>query len=500
MMLALSLVAVPALGQQTATDSIKAIMQKAQNGDATAQNTVGSWCYTGRNGCKQSYAEALKWWTKAAKQGNAMAIGNMGMCYQTGHGIARDSMMASQLYDKSIQKGNVALLKEHERLSEQGKAFSSMYVAHSYKEGIGVKKDAVTSARYYIKASGQGSVEGTREGALALLNGGKSQEAVRMFKKGLDAGDLSCTYWYGKLLFDGKGIKQDREQGVLYMMKAAEHGMPAAMYQVGECYREGLGIAQDDDKAVEMYHKAAALEQSGAEWELAMMYKDGHGTARDYQEALYWFAKAAAKGYARRFKRFCQDSEAENWTATDFMTYLRGMKAYRQGNISEAAGYFKKLEKAKVEEAMLMTALCNLCQTYDRRNEKKAIKSLHTLSSTNARAKYELALCYDKAKSTERDAAKAVALLQEAAEAGYGEAQCYLGDMLFEGRGTPRDYQKAVKLYNLAWQSGHLTSASAKRLATCYEYAWGTEKNTVRAEAVKRLDTTDHIDELLKLF
>lgn len=53
-----------------ATSQKYEILQKAKDGDAAAQNEVGSWCYNGTNGKKVNYTEALQWWAKAAKQGN----------------------------------------------------------------------------------------------------------------------------------------------------------------------------------------------------------------------------------------------------------------------------------------------------------------------------------------------------------------------------------------------------------------------------------------------
>ena len=91
-----------ASAQQTleeATDSIKNVLALAKKGDAVAQNEVGGWYYRGRH-VKQNYEEALQWWAKSAKQGNVQAIGNMGLCYQTGHGIAQDSLRAIQLYQR----------------------------------------------------------------------------------------------------------------------------------------------------------------------------------------------------------------------------------------------------------------------------------------------------------------------------------------------------------------------------------------------------------------
>ncbi|MBR6981003.1 MAG: sel1 repeat family protein [Prevotella sp.] len=75
-------------------DSIAVIIEKANQGDAEAQNTVAKWLYYGYGNLKQDYEKALQFWVLAAKQDNVGAIAGMAMCYQFEHGAKRDSTMA----------------------------------------------------------------------------------------------------------------------------------------------------------------------------------------------------------------------------------------------------------------------------------------------------------------------------------------------------------------------------------------------------------------------
>ncbi len=95
---------------------------------------------------------------------------------------------------------------------------------------------------------------------------------------------------------------------------------------------------------------------------------------------------------------------------------------------------------------------------------------------------------------------EAVALITKAAEAGMPEAQCYLGDMYYEGRGVAQDYTQAVALYKQALSQSQLSQVSAKRLAECYDNAWGglqTDKEA--AKALREANYTDYIPATLKL-
>ena len=46
--------------------------------------------YYGGQGVAQDYAEAVKWYRKAAEQNDAGAQYNLGVCYANGDGVAKD--------------------------------------------------------------------------------------------------------------------------------------------------------------------------------------------------------------------------------------------------------------------------------------------------------------------------------------------------------------------------------------------------------------------------
>jgi TPR repeat protein len=45
-------------------------------------------------GVTQDYAEAVKWWRKAAEQGYAKAQSNLGLMYHKGYGVLQDTVAA----------------------------------------------------------------------------------------------------------------------------------------------------------------------------------------------------------------------------------------------------------------------------------------------------------------------------------------------------------------------------------------------------------------------
>ena len=60
------------LGDTSPADDIETLRKAAEQGDADAQTALGMRYYTG-DGVPKDYAEAVKWYHKAAEQGHAIA-------------------------------------------------------------------------------------------------------------------------------------------------------------------------------------------------------------------------------------------------------------------------------------------------------------------------------------------------------------------------------------------------------------------------------------------
>ena len=75
---------------------------------------------------RQDYAEAVKWYRKAANQGDAAAQLNLGNCYYKGQGVRQDYAEAVKLYREA---------------ANQGRKEAIDVLIHCYENGIGVEQD-----------------------------------------------------------------------------------------------------------------------------------------------------------------------------------------------------------------------------------------------------------------------------------------------------------------------------------------------------------------------
>lgn len=84
--------------------------------EAKRNYEIGYDYYWGNNGKKVNYTEAVKYFRKAADQGNTMALHNIGMCYEHGHGVQKSLSEAVKWYRKAAEQGEVASTFALERL------------------------------------------------------------------------------------------------------------------------------------------------------------------------------------------------------------------------------------------------------------------------------------------------------------------------------------------------------------------------------------------------
>lgn len=92
---------VPVVTQQGTVEGLRA---RAEEGDAEAQNELGSSYYTG-NGVLQDDGEAAQWIKRAADQGYAPAQYNLGLLYFRSRGVLGDDVEAATWYRRAAEQG-----------------------------------------------------------------------------------------------------------------------------------------------------------------------------------------------------------------------------------------------------------------------------------------------------------------------------------------------------------------------------------------------------------
>ena len=86
---------------------------------AGAQNNLGT-CYYNGVGVSKDYSEAVKWFRKAAYQGDANAQNNYAICFEKGHGVTKDYSEAAKWFRKAAEQGHENAKKQLQKIQEMG--------------------------------------------------------------------------------------------------------------------------------------------------------------------------------------------------------------------------------------------------------------------------------------------------------------------------------------------------------------------------------------------
>ena len=130
-----------AAGYETGTPDYAGALGRYRTSECRRNGSVKVHFYYGSYNIKQDYAEALKWFRKAAGQGCENAQNNLGILYANGYGVEQDHAEALKWFRKAVEQGN-------------GKAKSNL--GDLYRYGHGVEQDYDEALKWYRKAAGQG--------------------------------------------------------------------------------------------------------------------------------------------------------------------------------------------------------------------------------------------------------------------------------------------------------------------------------------------------------
>lgn len=184
----------------------------------------------------QDYAEAAKWYQKAAQQGIAMAQLSLGGLYEIGQGVSKDITQAAKWYQKAAEQGN----------QDAQYSLGMLYMA-----GQGIPKDQQKAAFWLGKAAAQGDSmaqamlqtldvkSSTTTGnaavspCLALVEQGQFKKAFKCLEPLAEVGDAEAQDKLGMLYIGGAGVRQDEKKGAKWLRMAADQGYAEAQYNLG---------------------------------------------------------------------------------------------------------------------------------------------------------------------------------------------------------------------------------------------------------------------------
>jgi len=282
--------------------------------------------------------------------------------------------------------------------------------------------------------------------------------------------------------------------------KAAQRGNASAMANLGECYSKGVGVQQDDDVALDWFLKAAQEGNVDAMRYLGSYYLKGDSWDED--EAIKWYRKAALEGdvFAMWRTGDCYSysnsvSEAVNWyrkaaeegDATD--KYILATRYYRGKGVpkdyAEAIYWYQKA----TEEDSVIVYLADEdigLHFYEKDWNSKVVRWFRKVADEgDLEAQKFLCDCYYNGKGVSTDFLEAVKWCRKAAcynywgqEYGDALSQYYLGNCYFLGQGVPKNYEEAIKWFSKAAEQG--INETLFLIGNCYSLGLGNYSEAVK--------------------
>ena len=328
--------------------------------------------------------------------------------------------------------------------------------------------------------------------------------ALEKFEPLAEIGHVESQYYLGVMSYYGKGITQNHNQAIKWIMKAAEQGYSDAQFELGQMYSERNGVDRDDREAIKWYRKAAEQGNSDAYYKLCVMYAFGRGAPKKFivepEEGPKKFIVDPENVGAQQI-RLCviyEDSEVPPQSFEEALEYYR--KAVEEG---DADAQYKLGEMYKNGRGVQQDDIA-AAKWYSKAAEQG-----------NSDAYYKLGEIYENGRGVQQDdiaAAewyrKAAEQYEESAAQGYPDACYKLGEMYENGKGVQQDDEEAFGWYSAAEMQLEYTYCSAEvdiycKLGEMYENGKGVQQNYKAAlkwyRKAERLGCSDALSYLIDL-
>ena len=125
---------------------------------------------------------------------------------------------------------------------------------------------------------------------------GDYTKAHQLFQGLAESGDTKAQYDLSLMYIQGIGTKQNIEQGLVWLNRAAEKGNIEAMLELGVLYQKIDTLENAPQLALYWFEKAAMAGSAVGQYNLAHIYMDGGQTAIDLPKAYIWMSLSDATG------------------------------------------------------------------------------------------------------------------------------------------------------------------------------------------------------------
>ena len=181
---------------------------------------------------RKDKSESFDWFMKAAEQGHADAMFDVGILYYYGcnSDMYWDSYIGEWYDSGTLKKDYDKAFEWFQKAVDHDITAAKYYMGLCYKRGHGVEPD--------------------------------DDDAFYWFEQAANEGYANAQYWLGECYYYGNGTEQSYAEAVDWYRQAAEQKQHDAEYSLGYCYVKGQGVDVNLKKARYWLNKAAKFDNS----------------------------------------------------------------------------------------------------------------------------------------------------------------------------------------------------------------------------------------------
>ncbi|MBN9286742.1 MAG: hypothetical protein BGO43_02360 [Gammaproteobacteria bacterium 39-13] len=290
-----------------------------------------------------------------------------------------------------------------------------------------------------------------------LVNSVGARAALQICLDQAKSNNKDAQMRVGMLHALGELGEENWEQGMHWLLLAAQNGHTEAQYEVAQSYLLGRGVSQNLTEAFQWLQQAAKANHVQAQALLGLCYLKGQGTKQNVQQALEWFSLSAKQN----------DPVAE---------YYLGLM-YLEGNgIAQNSYLGEKFLQAAAEQSLVVAqlALAKLYQSggqlaqndsqsyfwYNKAAAEGDPQGLYVVGMSHALGSF----------GQKKDLDAAGKYLKQAADKNYYPAQYALATLYLEGQPVLQDKHAAIEFLRLAANGGS-TDAQIKLAKILVEFS-----------------------------
>lgn len=220
--------------------------------------------------------DGISYLKKSVKKGNAEAQFQMGGCYISGLGVARDLYNASKHLEQAVQGNHV----------------DAMYVLGNLLAYQ--KSDEDSYIDLYIRAADLGSLDAMNALGEYYINKGECQIGVKYYKEASKRNSADASFNLG-MYYQKSNNEQEKDLVWENIGLSIEQGSAAAMVYAGETILKEDTSETSLKEAIIYFEKAAILEDINGILALARCYEQGVGVEKDINKSIYYTLMAAIR-------------------------------------------------------------------------------------------------------------------------------------------------------------------------------------------------------------